>query len=87
MPRTPGVRESAVGIMFSGSNERFVADGHSRWWKSAEGEKVRQQIEAEVRSRYRAEFKRAGWFKEFLLERRVQREIAAECAKVLWATR
>ena len=73
--------------MSSGSKERFVADGGSRWWKSAEGEKVRQQIEAEVRSRYRAEFKRAGWFKQLLLEHRTRREIAAECAKVLWAKR
>ncbi len=76
--------------MASGSNGRFVADGDSRWWKSAEGVKVRQRIEAEVRSRYRAEFKRAGWFKQLMLEHRMQREIAAECAKVtppetLWA--
>ena len=73
--------------MSSESNERFVADDHSRWWKSAEGERARQQIEAEVRSRYRAELERAGRFKRLLLEHRVRREIAAECAKVLWAER
>ena len=79
--------DGAVRNMSSRSNERFVADGHSRWWTSAEGEQVRLQIEAEVRSRYRAELERAGWFKERLLERRVRREVAAECAKVLWARR
>ena len=78
--------------MSSGSNERFVADGDSRWWKSAEGVEVRQRIEAEVRSRYSGEFKRAGWLKQLLLELRMQREIAAERAKVtpletLWAKR
>lgn len=69
--------------MTSGPKERLVADGQSRWWKSAEGEKVRQQIEAEVRSRYRVELEREGWFKQLLLEHRVRREIAAECAQVL----
>ncbi len=68
--------------MFSRSDERFVADGDSRWWTSAEGVKVRQRIEAEVRSRYRAEFERAGWFRQILLEHRMQREIAAERAEV-----
>ena len=77
--------------MSSVSKARFVADGHAGWWKSAEGETVRQQIEAEVMSRYRAELERAGWFRRLLLERRVRREIAAECAKVtleiLWVDR
>lgn len=77
--------------MSSTLNERFVADGASRWWESEEGVKVRQQIEVEVRSRYRAEFERAGWFKQILLEHRMQREIAAERAKVtletLWVER
>ncbi len=73
--------------MSSGSKERFVADDHSGWWKSVEGEKVSRQIEAEVRSRYRAELERAGWLKRLLLEHRVRREIAAECTKVLWARR
>lgn len=77
--------EGAVGVMSSESNERLVADGHSRWWKSAEGEKARQEIEGEVRSRYRGELERAGWLKRLLLEHRVRREVAAECAKVLWA--
>ena len=73
--------------MVSRSNERFMADGGFRWWKSPEGVEVRQQIEAEVRSRYRAELRRAGWFKETLLEFRIQREVANECARVLWARR
>lgn len=81
--------ESAARNMSSRSNERFVADESSRWWKSAEGEKVRRQIEDDVSSRYRAEFKGAGWFKQLLLKYRMRREIAAECARVtletLWA--
>lgn len=77
--------------MSSTLNERFVADGASRWWESQEGVKVRQQIEDEVRSRYRAELERAGWIKQILLERRMRREIAAKRAEVtletLWVER
>lgn len=73
------------------SEERLIADGDSRWWESEEGIKVGQQIEAEVRSRYRAEFERAGRLKQHLLELRTRREIAAERAKVtleiLWVER
>ena len=83
----PNPLESTVRSMSLESNERFVADGGSRWWKSAEGEKVRRQIEATVRSRYRAELERAGWLKQLRLEHRIRREIAAECEKVLWARR
>ena len=78
--------------MSSRSNERFVADGDSSgWWESEEGIKVGKQIEAEVRSRYRAELERAGRLRQHLLERRMRREIAAERAKVtleiLWVER
>ena len=66
-----------------------MADGHIGWWESPEGVKVRQRIGAEVRARYRAELRRAGWFKQTLLEFRMRREIVAECEKVasetLWA--
>jgi hypothetical protein len=72
--------------MSSQSDDRFVAGGDSRWWKSAEGEKMGHQIEAEVRSRYRAELERAGWFKQVLLEHRIRREIAAERARVTLET-
>ena len=68
--------------MSSRSKERFVAEGEARWWRSAEGAELRQQIEARVRSRYRADLGRAGWFKQRLLGHRMRREIAAECAKV-----
>ena len=72
--------------MSSTLNERFVADGASRWWESEEGVKVRQQIEVELRSRYRAKLERAGWLKQILLEHRMRRELAAERAKVLMET-
>ena len=72
--------------MSSRSNEHFVADGASQWWKSAAGVKVRLQIEDEVRSRYRTEFERAGWLRRHLLEHRMRREIAAECTKVTLET-
>ena len=71
--------------------DRFVAEGASGWWESEEGVELLQQIESEVRSRYRAEFERAGRFKRILLEHRMRREIAAERARVLlethWAER
>lgn len=84
---TTHCRGRSAGIMLSRSNERFVADGGFRWWQSPEGTEVREQIEAEVRSRYQAELRRAGWFKETFLEFRIQREVDAECARVLWARR
>ena len=85
-PASSRALESAVGIMFSEPNERFVADGAFSWWKSAEGEKVRQQIEAEVGARYRAELERAGWLRQILLQHRMRREIAAERARVTLET-
>lgn len=61
----------------------LIADGPARWWRSAEGVAASRRIEADVRSRYRDDFKRSGWLRQVVLEVRMRKEIAAERATVL----
>ncbi|MFQ5350626.1 MAG: SRPBCC family protein [Thermoanaerobaculia bacterium] len=64
------------------SAEKIVADGADNWWRSPEGVETRRRIEAEVRGSYSGRIECAGWIGEGLLEWRIRREIAAQCAKV-----
>ena len=70
----------------SQSSARFVAGASDRWWKSAEGIEARQRIEEEVWSRHREALGRAGRVSRAVLKLRIRNEIAAECARVLWAS-